>query len=522
MGGVSRRSILRGGMVGAAAVVGGLSGAQPSAASAASVDLSGLVATLSPEASLFRPGEASYEALAAPVNHQFANVRPTAILAPSSVSDVQAAIRWAKANGVRVTPRSGAGHNYAGYSNSSGLLMVMSRFRDIAVSPNVGGGTPQSFGPVTVVRNAGTVTVGAGVVNADLHPLLEESGYLVPTGRCSTVGVAGLVLGGGIGFSDKMAGLTCDRLLSTTVVLADGRTVIASPASEPELFWACRGGAGNNFGIHTDFTFSFDLIQGPVTFYSLSWSLDSAVIALRAMQTVCSATQSDRRFHARLGMSTSGATPAIVQQRARATAIGQFYGTPAELTSLLSEALTIGSPAEQQRNRASIRQMTAAETSVALSEAPGPGQFTGASAILDKPMSDGQLQKLADAVRAWPGSRSDDGVDFALFALGGAVNEKSSSDTSFVHRSSLFVAQFNVNWDDADPQGSPAKHRSWLSSAYVDVFGGTPSRMYQNFPDPYIANAQTAYYGSNYSRLQSVKRTYDPGQFFWYPQAIAP
>ncbi|MGW7616264.1 FAD-binding protein [Streptomyces antimycoticus] len=69
-----------------------------------------------------------------------------------------------------------------------------------------------------VVHGAGTLTVGAGVTNGDLHPMLEDRGMFVPTGRCPTVGVAGLVLGGGIGFSDKMFGLTCDRLVSTTRV----------------------------------------------------------------------------------------------------------------------------------------------------------------------------------------------------------------------------------------------------------------------------------------------------------------
>ena len=87
-------------------------------------------------------------------------------------------------------------------------------------------------------HDAGTVTVGAGVTNGDVHPLLEDHGMFVPTGRCPTVGVAGLVLGGGIGFSDKMFGLTCDRLLSTTGCPAP------RPSAQPGTYTATVSDAG--------------------------------------------------------------------------------------------------------------------------------------------------------------------------------------------------------------------------------------------------------------------------------------
>src|SRR5262249_6851655 len=157
------------------------------------------------------------------------------------------AICWARSVGLPAVPRSGLGHNYAGYSATHGLLLNMARMTSIVSTPSPGTAKSQTYGSIKVVHDAGTVTVGAGVTNGDLHPLLEDRGMFVPTGRCPTVGVAGLVLGGGIGFSDKMFGLTCDRLIGTTVVLADGRVVTADEDSHPDLFWACRGGAGNNF-----------------------------------------------------------------------------------------------------------------------------------------------------------------------------------------------------------------------------------------------------------------------------------
>lgn len=517
---IGRRSLVRGAAAGAAAVAGALAASRPEApAAAAPADFSGLTGALSPSASLFVPGDASYEALAAPRNHQFASVRPAAILVPSTGADVQAGIAWARSKGVRVTPRSGEGHNYAGYSNSTGLLMLMSRFRDIQVTPSSGGEVVR-YGPSTVTRNAGSITVGAGVTNADLHPLLENKGYLVPTGRCATVGVAGLALGGGIGFSDKMAGLTCDRLLSTTVVLADGRTVVASPGSEPDLYWASRGGAGNNFGVHTDFTFSFDRIEGRVTTYSFRWSMASALAAMRIMQEVCVTTRKDRRFHARLGIGTTGTTKAQATANATVTAEGQFYGSRDELATLLSAALSLGTATEQIRNAASIQELSAAEASSVLNRDSRPGPFTSACAILDAPLTEAQVGAAMDSVRAWPGS-SRGGADFALFALGGAINEVAQDATAFVHRSSLFIVDVGADWGDDDPKDSPAKHRAWLDDAYRTVFG-SPTRMYANFPDPNVANAQQAYYGANYARLRAVKRRYDPDGFFWYPQGVMP
>ena len=135
---VSRRDVLRAGGAGALAA-GGLAWAGAPGAAAADAparatprDWHHLEAALSPDASLYRPGDSAYPPLAIPFNHRYAGVRPAGIVLCATASDVRAAVRWARAVGLPAVPRSGLGHNYAGYSTTTGLLVSMARMRSIA------------------------------------------------------------------------------------------------------------------------------------------------------------------------------------------------------------------------------------------------------------------------------------------------------------------------------------------------------------------------------------------------------
>ncbi|MDG4764146.1 FAD-dependent oxidoreductase [Solwaraspora sp. WMMD406] len=474
---------------------------------------------LSPQATLYRRGGASYEALSIPFNHRYANVRPAAILAAGTSDDVAVAVAWARDVGMPLVPRSSVGHNYAGYSTTPGLLLVASRLRDVTVTPNPAPAPPQRYGPIEVTPDAGLLTVAAGVVNADLRPLLWQQGVFVPAGRCPTVGVAGLVLGGGIGFSDKMFGLTCDRLASTAVVLADATTTTCDENTDPDLFWACRGGAGNNFGINTDFTFRYVRLRGEVAYFQLRWGADSMVAALAAMQEVAAAQQADRRFDARIGAGTTLADDGAPQMYA--DALGQFYGYADELATILAPALAVGTPAERRANRDSIRQVTPAEAAILLSATTPAQQFAVKSAVLRAPLDEDRLRALVAGLRQWPGSRNPDGAGVTLFCMGGRINEVPPGATAFVHRDALFIMAAEASWADDDPPATEVASVAWLTALYDELLAGQPSvGAYQNFPDPDLADWRRAYYGDNYQRLVEVKRTYDPTDFFTYPQGI--
>ncbi|MFK4269544.1 FAD-binding oxidoreductase [Streptomyces milbemycinicus] len=528
---INRRDVLRTGTLGALGAGAVAMTAPPDAAAAVTEtaervsrqDWKRLAASLSPGATLYRPANSGYPPLAIPFNHRYAGTHPAAIVTCATTKDVRAAIRWARAVGLPAVPRSGLGHNYAGYSTTTGLLLNMSRMRNIVTTPRRSAARSRAYGPIKVAHGAGTVTVGAGVTNGDLHPLLEDQGIFVPTGRCPSVGVAGLVLGGGIGFSDKMFGLTCDRLVATTVVLADGRVVEASEDSEPDLFWGCRGGAGNNFGVHTSFTFQYERFQGDVGFYRLSWSLDSVLPVMATAQRIALETSDDKRFHLRLGIGTHGRTRNQIRTNAGVNAIGQYYGTLDELKAILAPLLAIGTPQERARNCAAVREVTPAEASTLLSATTPVEKFAAKSAVLNSRtlLTDRQVSAAAEQLLDWPGSGNPDGAGFAMFALGGEINQVPRRATAFVHRNGLFILAAETSWADYDSPEVAAANLHWLHDFYDAIFPeAPPEHSYQNFPDPKLRDWREAYYGVNYPRLVRVKRKYDPTGFFRYPQAI--
>jgi FAD/FMN-containing dehydrogenase len=160
-----------------------------------------------------------------------------------------------------VAARSG-GHSYAGWSSTTGLMVDVTAMNSFQV------GSGQ------------TVCVGTGLHLIDLYNRLAAHGLAVPGGSCPTVGVAGLTLGGGVGVLARAYGLTSDALEAVQIVTADGTVRSCHASSNSDLFWACRGGGGGNFGIATAFTFRAHRLSKLVVFFlSWPWSQAAKVVA---------------------------------------------------------------------------------------------------------------------------------------------------------------------------------------------------------------------------------------------------
>ncbi|WP_432174619.1 FAD-binding protein [Streptomyces sp. Tue6028] len=164
---IERRDVLRAGVLGGVAGTLGLQAPDSAAAAAEAAgpvgarDWKRLADALSPGATLYRPHGSEYESLALPFNHRYAGIRPAGIVACATTEDVSAAIRWARSVGLPAVPRTGLGHNYAGFSTTTGLLLNMARMKSIVSTPVPGGARSRVYGPMKVVHDAGTVTVGA-------------------------------------------------------------------------------------------------------------------------------------------------------------------------------------------------------------------------------------------------------------------------------------------------------------------------------------------------------------------------
>jgi len=210
------------------------------------------------------PNAAGYDLARRSYNPLFDTRRPAAIAQCANTSDVQACVDAAVASHTPIAARSG-GHSYAGYSTPDNALVV-----DLT-------------GLSGVRVDGDTAVVGAGTRLIDVYAGLAAAGRCLPAGSCPSVGVAGLTLGGGIGVLSRKYGLTCDRLVGATVVTADGRARTVSADSDPDLFWALRGGGGGNFGIVTSFTFDTDPAPN-VTAFSLRFPAAAAADVLAAWQ----------------------------------------------------------------------------------------------------------------------------------------------------------------------------------------------------------------------------------------------
>jgi FAD/FMN-containing dehydrogenase len=425
------------------------------------------------------PGDPGYDAARQTFNTRFARF-PAGIVVCSSAADVQNAVRWARQQGIPLCARSG-GHSYEAYSTLDDALVI-----------DVGGLTA-----VVVDAARGEAVVGAGVRMLDLYRRLWDDGVTLPGGTCPGVGIAGLTLGGGIGFLSRQYGLTCDNLLAVDLVDADGDPLRASAQDHPDLFWALRGGGGGNVGIATSFTFRAHPIS-EVTTCSLTWPWDDIADVLDAWQRWAPLT--DERLTIALGLPSPGA--GVI------SATGLFTGSPAELQSLIAPLLAAGTP--DPPSIQTLLYLTAAEH---FAGPPIDGlPFKNASAFVGEPLSAAAIATLVDGLRAAPTVSNLVG----LFPLGGQIATIAPRATAFPHRRALFDLQYQAYW--WDPAEEPAA-LAWVRNLRAAMAPYTDGA-YVNYIDADLPDWKGAYYGANLARLTRVKARYDPDNVFAGPQSI--
>ncbi len=231
--------------------------------SSAAANLPGLQGALTGE--LLLPDAPAFENARKLYQTRFDHVRPAAVARCRTAQDVKACVDFARRNGIAIHPRSGA-HSYAGASTGPGLVI--------------------DVGPMNQVRvDAGTnvATIGAGTQLIDVYDRLAAAGRALPGGSCPTVGIAGLVLGGGISMLGRAYGMTCDNLREVEIVTAAGEILTCDAGRHPDLFWACQGGGGGNFGIATAFRFETHPLKR-ITTLALEWDWAEMPKVLKSWQ----------------------------------------------------------------------------------------------------------------------------------------------------------------------------------------------------------------------------------------------
>ena len=444
---------------------------------------------------LILPGEMGYFMAAAPNNARYADILPLAIAMCADEGDVQLCIKWARDFRLPFAIRCG-GHNYAGFSTTRGLL--------IDVKP---------MNKITLDTKNGLAIVQAGANNQNMADALNSTTLAIPSGRCPTVGISGLVLGGGWGFSATHSGLTCDSLQASNVVLADSSLVVANSNSHDDLFWALRGGGGGNFGVNTSFTFKLHEVKDDVTIFNILWPAEKQVEMLVTLQKMQQnyVTQMSTRTKA----YPDKAGPRPRRDQLQVATLGQFFGPIEQCKQALAEAMALVKPL-----KADIRQMQYWQARDYLITDDPNGMYDLRSSYVENMMSPEGLETMLQWMMKWPGGSLLPENMGILFAIGGKVRDKKPDETAYVHRNANYIFEMESAWAPIDKADVVKAQQAWLTAYFEAMKPFVLQQSYVNFPNRDLPNWARAYYGSNLPRLSQIKHKYDPRNIFRFEQSV--
>ncbi len=440
---------------------------------------------------LIQPTDAAYDS-ARKVYNGMIDKRPQLIARCVDVADVIAAVNFGRENGLLTAVRGG-GHNGAGLGTCDGGLVIdLSRMKGIRVDPA-----------------AKKVRVEAGCVWGDVDHATHAFGMATPCGFVSTTGVAGLTLGGGIGYLTRQYGLTIDNLLSVDMVLADGRFVTANSEENPDLYWAVRGGGGN-FGVVTSFEFRLypvDMVQFGPTF----WPLDEAAQVLSAYRDfIKQAPEYVSGFFAFLVIPPAPMFPEHLHNRTVCGVVWCGTGPADKVEAALKPMRSVGHPLLDQVGPAPFPDVQSLFDPLFV---PGLQWYWRADNFTD--LSDKAIARHVEHGPAIPTMLST----MHLYPLNGAAQRVGKNDTAYSFREALFAEV--IVGVDPDPANAE-KITAWCKDYWEALHPYSAGGAYINFMMEEGQDRVQATYRDNYQRLATIKKKYDPKNFFRVNQNIRP
>ena len=424
------------------------------------------------------------------------NRRPAVIAQCNTADDVAASLAVARANDLEISVRGG-GHNYAGHGVCEGGVMIdLSQMRSVDVDP--------------ATRRA---RAQGGATWADYDAATQEHGLASPGGVISHTGIAGLTLGGGIGWLSHKAGLSCDNLVSAQVVTADGNVVTASASENPDLHWALCGGGGN-FGVVTEFEFALHEVGPMVNLGLFFWRADQGAEALQHIRERIAALPDD--YGRQVVALNAPPAPFVPEQHQFApgfvlAVVG--WGTPEEHAEVVQPVRELFPP---------------------LFDFITPIPYVGLQQMLDESAPWGilayeksiYLDELTDAAIATIAERFPKKTSpmslMPMFPLGGAYRTAAEDDTAF---GGSRQSQWLISLDAVAPEPDMlTADRAWVRDTYDAMLKFTPSGAgYINFlVDPDEDRVRAAYGPKKYERLTRIKSKVDPDNVFHLNANIKP
>jgi len=419
--------------------------------------------------------------------------RPAAIARCTSVADVVAAVNFAREHRVDLAVRGG-GHHIAGNALCAGGLVIdLSLMKAVCVD--------------SVARRA---HVGPGATLGDVDRETQKFGLATPVGINSTTGIAGLTLGGGIGWLTRRLGMTVDNLVSAEVVTADGRTQRASANENTDLFWALRGGGGN-FGIVTDFEFQLHPI-GPEVFAGLVvFPFSDAKTVLQKQREFMATAPAELNVWAVLRKAPPLPFLPAGAHGAEIIALAVFYsGNPADGAKVIEPIRHFAKPVGEH---VGAQPFTAWQQAFDPLLTPGMRNYWKSHNFSE--LKDG----VFDTVIAYAGKLPSPHCEIFLGVLGGAAARVSSDAMAYGNRDANFVMNVHSRWETPqEDQKCIAWARDFFKASAPFATGG----VYVNFMTADETDRVAAAYGANQARLAQIKAMYDPANLFHVNLNIKP
>jgi FAD/FMN-containing dehydrogenase len=420
---------------------------------------------------------------------------PARVVQPTGTADVVAAVDFARDHDLALSVRGG-GHNIAGTALvDGGLTIDMSRLRGVLVDPE-----------------ARTATVQAGCLLGDVDRETQLHGLATPLGFISEVGVAGLTLGGGMGYLTRRFGWTVDNLLEVEIVTADGRARRAGRDEHADLFWAIRG-AGANLGVVTSFTFRLHEV-GPTVYGGLiAWPFERAGEILRAYRTFTA--EAPRELTVFLIMFRAPPAPFVPEEwhGERICAMSVCYsGDLNGVEDALAPIRALGDPIVDLQHEQPYTQLQ----SYLDATEPKGNHYYWKTEYADE-LSDDLLSTMRDLAEECPIPDAEIGI----LQLGGALNEHAEDDGAVGNRDARFAYAANGMWEPQEPDAD--RFRQWIRDAWQRFRPFSTGSSYINFQTADEDEDRVREtYGANFDRLVEVKQRYDPDNLFRSNRNIRP
>ncbi|KAL5702358.1 cinnamyl-alcohol dehydrogenase [Ranunculus cassubicifolius] len=449
-------------------------------------------------------------------------LKPEFIITPLQPSHIQAAVICSKKHGFQLRVRSG-GHDYNGLSYTSTqpfVLIDLINFRDINVD---------------IQDN--TAWVQAGATTGELHYRIAQKSntHGFPTSICTTVGVGGLIGGGGIGFLWRKYGLSADNILDAFIVDVNGNLLDRKSMGE-DLFWAIRGGGGASFGVIVSWKIQLVRVPPIVTVFRVPKTIEQGSISLlHKWQNVAHNFPKDIHFLT-ISRAVQGEKGRTIQTDFEAV----FQGRREDLLTLMENKFPeLGLKTEDCTEMSWVNSTMYVNylngpAEALLNRVPSRSYWKGGSDFVKQAISKNDLEQVFEVMLEL-GEEYTSGM-IVTEPMGGRNEEISESFTPFPHRKGyMFMIQYNLNWQNVDDSSRYLAAARRLYDFMTPLVSKSPRSSYFNYRDLNVgANRDVntsyeeargwgnAYFKGNFERLALVKALVDPENYFWSEQSIPP